>query len=334
MKSNIGRPKRWILSLPARGINIRAFCPMVILLSLAVWQLPAQEGDYEWWNQMHNWDGVTHWSDYIIPSPYYMGPNALPVPYSEKGKVRSDASFGLGYRYHFSASDPTQNLYAGLYVPLFGQRAALGIWGAPVERYNMDASAVMERRTRNRDGKGNASGDIHIDCIYQILRNKSFPDLALRISLRTASGNSLGDARYTDAPGYSFDLSAGKEIPMDSKGDKKICIHAMAGFYAWQMNLKNNRQNDAFLFGTGADFHWGKFSLENSLAGYLGYLGDEEATVVKQEPVAFRDRPVVFRTQISHRMKKINAMIGYQAGLHDWQYHTLKITLEYRFSFR
>ena len=74
--------------------------------------------------------------------------------------------------------------------------------------------------------------------------------------------------------------------------------------------------------------------MENILTEYLDYLSDEEATVLQQDPVAFRDRPVVFRTQISHRMKKINAMIGYQAGLHDWQYHTLKITLEYRFSFR
>ncbi|HDR67963.1 MAG TPA: hypothetical protein ENN61_02805, partial [Bacteroidaceae bacterium] len=48
--------------------------------------------DYSWWNEKHNWDGVSNWTDYLIITPAYMGPNALPVPDLTDGILATNTS--------------------------------------------------------------------------------------------------------------------------------------------------------------------------------------------------------------------------------------------------
>ena len=98
--------------------------------------LPAQ--DYSWWNQKHNWDGYTHWTSYLIFSPGFMGPNALPVPEVRKGITDQRAYLELDVDGHFSQGDQTGNLFTQLYVPLFSNRAGLEISYYPLEVYKTD----------------------------------------------------------------------------------------------------------------------------------------------------------------------------------------------------
>ncbi|RLD59930.1 MAG: hypothetical protein DRJ05_05645, partial [Bacteroidetes bacterium] len=268
-------------------------CPIFLFIIIFVLLLckPAisQNEDATWWNEVHNWDGVTHWSDYIIYSPYYLGPNALSVPFSQKGQVKDRYGLQVNIENHFYSGDKTQNLFVSLYLPVVKNFVAFEFYGVPIEHYKMDEKTVVERRSRIRSGEGYAVGDFYFSTIIQLWKK---PDIAFRMAGRTASGSKLNEARYTDAPGYFFDLSFGKDLLVHEKFVDKIRLHGMIGFYVWQMNLPDSRQNDAILFGLGFDLFMKSFILSNSIDGYSGYFGNEEVVVAnKDQPVVFKDRP-------------------------------------------
>lgn len=292
----------------------------------------SQEDDETWWNTVQDWDGVTPWQSYIIYSPYYMGPNAISVPFTQKGRVKDRYEFEVKYEGHYSKGDRTQNLFLSLYLPLVKDFIAFEFYGVPIEHYNMTEETVIERRARNRSGTGYAIGDFYFSSIIQILRNKSFPDMALRMACKTASGSKLSDARYTDAPGYFFDLSLGKDYRLNMDKRLRLRPHATIGFYSWQMNLPNNRQNDAIMYSLGLDFQMKSFIFSNSIDGYIGYFGDEEVIVGNvNDPVPFKDRPLVYRLDLTKQINKLDFVLGYQAGLHDLSYQTLKFSLIFHF---
>ncbi len=304
---------------------------IAILITIALFiqcKLAVSQEDYSWWNKAHNWDGITSWTDYIIYSPYYLGPNALPVPESEKGFVKDRYEFRVGYESHISTGDKTQNLFLCLYIPLVKNIVAVEFYGVPIEHYKIDEKTVIERRIRNISGEGYAAGDFYFGTVIQILKDKKFPDVALRMSCRTASGSKLSNARFTDAPGYFFDISFGKNLLFNNKYFNKLRFHSMIGFYSWQMNLPNNRQNDAILFGLGVDLSIKKFLVSNALDGYIGYFGNQEVIVVnKDKPVLFKDRPVVYRLEITKESKVIDLILGYQLGIKNFPYQTIKFSL-------
>ncbi len=86
----------------------------------------------------------------------------------------------------------------------------------------MDYETILERRVRYLDGKGTANGDFYFSTIIQLLKKEKLPEVALRMACRTASGNNLGSARYTDAPGYFLDISLGKPSGKSSFLDTSI----------------------------------------------------------------------------------------------------------------
>lgn len=306
----------------------------VWMLCLSIETVIAQDqDDATWWNETHHWDGITSWTQYIIYSPYYMGPNALPVPFSQKGSVKDQFELRMDFESHFSEGDKTQDIFLDCYIPLLKNKIALEFYGIPFENYKMDEPTVIERRARNRSGEGFAAGDLYFSTIIQVIRNQRIPDVALRMACKTASGSKLSDARFTDAPGYFFDLSLGKDFLFADKFINKIRLHGMIGFYSWQMNLPENRQNDAILYGAGLDIQFSGFSLNNSLDGYAGYFGSEPVIVGdKEDPVAFRDRPVIYRLDLMKQAEHFDFGLGYQLGLNDFIYQTFKVSLIYHFS--
>ena len=239
----------------------------------------AQDDDYTWWNNKHHWDGVTSWIYYLIYSPAYMGPNALPVPEIRQGYIEQRISLETRADLHFSTGDNTQNLFLKLRFPFWKGRLAVEMYGVPVEYFKMDTLTRDERRGRDRNPEGFAAGDIYIGTLIQLLRDRgSWPDLLLGMTFRTATGGNLSNARYTDAPGYFFDLSAGKSF----KTGPKLFIRpfVMMGFYVWQTNLDNWRQNDAFLYGIGISLYNDNFECNAKYGGYKGYIGNGDAPMV------------------------------------------------------
>lgn len=277
----------------------------------------SQGDDYTWWNKKHNWDGVTNWMYYLIYSPAYFGPNALPVPEIRNARIDTMISLEGSADLHFSKGDNTQNLFLKFRYPFFDGRVAIEVFGVPVEHFEMDTITRDERYVRDYYAKGYAAGDLYISTMIQLLRDhRSCPDILLGISLRTASGINLGNARYTDAPGYYFDLSAGKSYRLSPAF--KIRPYAMLGFYVWQTNREDLRQNDAFLYGIGLSAYSDRWEFNAKWGGYNGYIGNGDA-------------PMVLRAHILYRINKVQLKLGFQQGLNDFEYTSFRLGTVVRF---
>jgi len=290
-------------------------CPIILLTLLLFFSKTCIAQDYRWWNAKHNWDGVTSWKDYIITKPKYMGPNALPVPDIKNGTISKKAYFQISLEKHTSSGDKTENLYTALFIPLYSHRVGLNINIIPFEHYKTDTITRDIRFARNITGEGFAVGDFYIGTFIQLIENnENLPDVLLTVNLKTASGSKMSDARYTDTPGYFFDLSFGKKFCLNKQKMHFIKPGAMIGFYSWQNQGNGQQQNDAFLYGLGIDFIFQKFDITNSIGGYIGYLGNG-------------DKPVVYRTLLRNKSNKIfNYELKFQLGLHDYQYTSLRLS--------
>lgn len=270
--------------------------------------------DYKWWNLKHDWQiGMRDWRGLMHITPGYLGPNALPVPDVKKGIVQAGTNFELGFDFHFQTGDPTQNLFAKYYRSFADNKIAIELYGVVVEHYAMSEFIRDERIARDFDGKGIANGDLYFSTLLQVIKGKKFPDTMLRMVGRTASGSQLEGARYSDSPGYFFDLSFSKEYPGRNE-NMSFLPFASLGFYSWQTNDDLNLQNDAYMYGAGADLKWSRWSVSNSISGYSGY---------KKE----RDKPMVYTFDLNRSMKNQTLRLQYLYGFRDWNYQTIKFSI-------
>lgn len=272
------------------------------------------EPDWRWWNEKHGWEtGMPSWRSFIRITPGYLGPNALPVPDMKKGVVQSGSNLEFGLDLHFKQGDPTQNIFGKYYRSFADDKIAIELYGVMAEHYAMSDSVRDERFARDYDGKGIAIGDLYFSTLIQLLKDRKFPDTMLRLVGRTASGGHLDAARYSDSPGYYFDVSFSKEY--DARNEQMSFMpYASLGFYSWQTNDDMNLQNDAFMYGAGADFKWSKWTVSNSVSGYSGY---------KHE----KDKPMVYTFDLNHKLKNHTLRLQYLHGIRDWTYHTVKFSV-------
>ena len=267
--------------------------------------------DYSWWNEIHNWDGITPWDQYIIKSPGYMGPNALPVPEMKTGRLPDKASIRLLTDLHYSNGDHTQNVFSSLYLPLAGNRVGLELYGVMVEHYKTDIVTRNERYSRDFDAKGFSVGDLNIATLISLTRDHvKWPDVVIRIVFRIPSGSNMRGARFTDAPGYHFDLLLSKKL------SENLELTGMAGFYSWQLNYNTDRvlyhQNDALLYGIGLIYSKKKIIIGGDIAGYTGYVN-------------IKDSPVVLRLKTELTLGNVKSVLSLQKGVSkDFDYTTVR----------
>jgi len=286
----------------------------IILLFVCLTPLFCYSEDYNWWNIKHGWEpGMPGWRSFLHITPGYLGPNALPVPEIKKGVVQAGTNLELGLDFHFREGDPTQNIFAKYYRSFADDRIAIELYGVVAEHYAMSDDVRDERIARDFDGKGFAAGDLYFSTLIQLVKNRKFPNTMLRMAGRTASGSQLDAARYSDSPGYFFDLSFSKEY--SCKNEKmSFTPFASAGFYSWQTNDVLNLQNDAYMYGLGADFRFSHWTISNSISGYSGY---------KHE----RDKPMVYSFDLNRTLKNKTIRLQYLYGIYVWTYQTLKLSL-------
>jgi len=255
-----------------------------------------------------NWDGVTHWGKYIIVSPKYLGPNALSVPLINNGSIDSLGSVALTANAHFSKGDKTQNLvfYGNYTTP--NNTIAVDLQFVPYEIFKMSHETKTERRVyyKNYDDS-HTVGDVIFNTTFHLLRKKRDKyQLALRLGFRMPSGRHLGAARYADVPGYWIDLGCG--IPFKNPEWKWILN---AGFFVWQTNVDNFRQDDAVLFGSGVEWNHKGIRLQAYAAGYSGYKNNG-------------DRPTLVRVNMEKRVGRKVYIFRLQQGLHDFKYFSVE----------
>ncbi len=285
-----------------------------ILLILPVLSGMAQksENDISWWNKLHNWKvGDPGWRNWMIISPGYFGPNALPVPHVLKGDLFKSPEFELTISNHFQKGDPTQDISGYAYFPFAGNKVAIEMYGVVFEQFAFSEEIRNERFARIKDGKGTAIGDFYFSTLIQLFKDRKIPNTLFRFATKTASGNQLEGARYTDSPAYFFDLSFSKNFGNEFSG--MIKPFAMIGFYTWQTNDELNLQNDALLYGLGTDFIKNNWLFSASWSGYSGYKNE-------------RDRPMQFNFDFRKDFENNALRFQYQHGLQHWEYKTVRIS--------
>ncbi|HEX7847893.1 MAG TPA: hypothetical protein VF476_18965 [Chitinophagaceae bacterium] len=281
--------------------------------------LLASSQTLDWWKNLVNWDGTSHWSTYLITSPKYFGPNAFSVPMINNGSVDSVVSLGITGNFHFSKGDNTQNLM--LYGNYSTKKNTISFDAqfVPYERFQLSHAKKEERRVYYKDYyKKNTVGDVVVNTTIQLFERwrKKNVHMALRVGLRMPSGSELGAARYADVPAYWIDI--GNSFVFKNSNWKWI---NMLGFLVWQTNDDDLRQDDAFLFGSGVEWNHKKIRLQAYGAGYLGYKSNG-------------DKPVVFRMFLERAGKKFNTLVRFQQGLHDFEYTTAELGVKFIFPYK
>lgn len=271
---------------------------------------------FDRWAQVVNWDGISHWSRYLITQPAFQGPNALPVPLIGTGSIDTTTYIGISGNLHFSSGDNTQNFRLFTNYCLAKNLVAIDIAWIPIEHYTL-SNAIKEKRHVFSEFYNDklTRGDVYLNTNIQIMNKwRKYIQLGIRIGFRFPSGGGFGAARYIDAPGYYFDLSYGKNLNNES-----LKWIGMLGFYVWQIESDRFNQNDAFLFGNGIEWTKNNLKLQASINGYLGWMDGRG------------DKPIVFRTNFQKRFKKISLIGGFQQGLHDFNYSSFEFGMQYNF---
>ena len=288
-----------------------------ILLFSSLFAL-AQSQDYQWWNTIHGWQtGMPGWRMWLILSPKYLGPNALPVPELKNGIIPRKGDLEFGADFHFRPGDPTQDLSGRFLLPFAHSKIALELYGFIVEKYQMSNAIRDERFARDEDGKGITQGDFYFSTLIQLTKDRKFPNALLRMACKTSSGGAYYAARVTDSPAYFFDLDISKDIK--NKAGTIIRPMGMIGFYSWQTNDELNLQDDALLYGAGFECPRKSWLFSSSLTGYYGYKNNG-------------DRPMVLNIDLKKNLGKKTLRVRYLHGFHDWEYNTVKISLIWYFN--
>jgi hypothetical protein len=287
-------------------------CTLALLLLLYI---PGKAQTFTRWAQVVGWDGVSHWSKYMISMPGYQGPNSLPVPRITNGSIDSNFTISATGQLHYSKGDQTQNLNIYANYCLVKDRISFDLVWVPYERYTM-STVIKEKRhvfSQFFDDQ-EATGEVHLNTNIQLLNKwRKNIQLALRIGYRFPSGSGFGAARYTDGPGYYFDLSAGKSI-----AHTPLKWIGMLGFYTWQIESAEHNQDDAFMFGTGLEWNKPLLKIQGYIAGYLGYLKNSG------------DKPIVLRLQGEKKFNRISVLFGLQHGIHDFAFTSVEAGAKYQ----
>lgn len=275
--------------------------------------------DHYWWANNVGWDGQRFWGDYIIRSPRFLGPNALPIPRLGNGRVPNERSFALSGNSHFTPGDATQNLAIYGTYNLVPDVISFELYWVPIEYFNLSHAIKTERKTFHIFYNEHlASGDIYLHTLIQVLKAETHPlDLALRIGYRFPSSTMLGMARYTDSPGYYLDLSFGKKL---IDGSLDLSVQGMGGIFVWQINQNRQNQNDAPLFGVGLNLEGKNWAIAPAFRGYSGYLnnGDRPMALSLSGQVDLGPRWQLFGTV--------------QTGFGDLLYNSFELGSKFRFA--
>lgn len=247
-------------------------------------------------------------------TPYYFGPNALPVPEMAErpsDRIRAEA----GTRLYFGhRGGTTVNTNVRVVVPLWSDRVNLVSW-ANIREFYWDVDPVlippgMSLEQYKRSRPGSTPGDIYVSTDMLVVRESEYaPDLIMRATLKTASGDDYETARHFDSAAYYFDFTGAKTF---SFGEFSLRPSVNVGFMCWQIGI--NRQDDALMTGVQLGADWRGWSLKSDLSGYAGRLHSND-------PQA-HDRPAVVRGALSRELGRCVLTGSWEHGLRDFPYNS------------
>ena len=257
-------------------------------------------------------------SSYMISyiSPEYFGPYAFPVPEQMEGEICNSLHLEVSgdLVQGTKLGDMTSAATFKASVPLWTDRATFSVWGELHEWYTDTPEARDYRRVSPESPlKGDGAGSIYYSIDMLVLKEGEVrPSVALRAATQSATGDKYEVARHYDAPGYFFDISCGKSIPLSDAS--YIRISATAGFVCWQID--RGSQNDALLLGGKASFSSPKLTLSAEYGQYSGLEG-------KNIP-AVGDSPKTFTLEGGMHFGRVSPFLKWQKGINDWPFSLLR----------
>lgn len=264
-------------------------------------------------------------------STRYFGPYAFPVPDLLNGRIHHGLSAELACDVVAGRIGGKENMdwtvapTFRLSIPLWTDRAAFSIWGEFHEFYR-DTQAARDARgiTSTAPLEGNDSGNLYFSLEIQALKEKEFiPSVAVRATTLTATGDNSEIARHYDAPGYFFDISAGKNFGIGGNGTLRVS--ATAGFVCWQIG--KGTQNDALLLGAGLTYSCPLADFHAEYGQYKGRVKDWAESL----GINSGDYPQSLKARISLHFGNFSPFIYMQYGLQDWPFTQFRAGLTWSF---
>lgn len=251
-------------------------------------------------------------------APLFFGPNALPVPQMLDGRVSTGLYLELAGDVHKGFyGDMTETVSARVSIPLFTPRVNLSVWMPVLEFFQYTPEALEHFRPRVERLRGYEVGNVYVSADIHLFKEKRImPDVAVRAVIITASGDGDECSRNYDAPGYFFDVSAGKSFRLGDGFFRSVRVAASGGFLCWQ--IAQTAQNDAWMYGVSAALSTSIMELSCAWQGYSGWKHDG-------------DRPMVVRACLAFPVKGFRPLLGYEYGLRDYPYHHFRAGLGYTF---
>lgn len=256
------------------------------------------ENKYQWWEKRHGLNQNVALSK-IKRAPYYLGPNALPVPESYDAIIPYRTSIVAGARYQFAKNETTFNPEAQLVFPIQKNRMMFGFQTRFFEWYETDTLTRDNRFMRDSISKGISQSESFLYFRGKVWQNfYFFPDFTITFGLKMNTGKNLENARHTNAPGYWFSGDFGKKILLINQ--TKIRAFTRLGGFIWQTS--DNEQNDAWLYALGLSISNQNYKADISIDGFSGYKNDG-------------DRPVVLSVNFNKNMPNGFFTLQYRRGL-------------------
>lgn len=251
-------------------------------------------------------------------SPLYFGPNALPVTDMLDGTTSEKIYAEVAYDYFKGFyGDRTNTFFAKLNLPLFTPRVNLSVWMPVIEFYKNTESSFAHQQPLKRQNRGKEVGNVYVSTDIHVFKQRRItPDVTLRIGLITASGDGEQCSRFFDAPGYFFDTSIAKSIPVKNGFVNDLRFVLNLGFLCWQ--VATSSQNDAYMYGLKGILNTKAFNFSVSYQGYSGWIGNG-------------DKPMVIKTDLVGKYKGFRPILAYEYGLRDFPYNHLRVGLGYVF---
>lgn len=280
---------------------------IVFSLALAVFSLDGYSQEGVWQEQLR----------LLQYSPRYFGPNAFPVPELRNGSIGSSIEVEIRGDYHYYEGDQTKDVFTRLLVPVANGCAGVEVSWVVYEYYEMTRSTVEERHAAGTSWKTGATGDVIVSSFYRLLNNAQTA-ITLEAALKTASGNRLADARYTDAASYWFDINIGRSLYRSADNKCNVSIQGLCGFYCWMTNDIVHRQNDAIVYSGGMSGKFRDITFAVDIAGLFGYENNG-------------DRPLQIRTKLNYELSRNILSLRYGHGMKDDLYDTYSLAYIRRF---
>jgi len=208
-------------------------------------------------------------------NPGSMGFNALPSLPTADPDIGVDIAFDVQVATQFDSS--LENVagvpYFKLTVP-FARRVVLATWGTPLELWRVDAETQQDRGTPDRSGV--SRGDLYFGGLFVLVPEGGWwPSIATHYAVKTTTGKSFNNRRFTDAPAYVIEAAFGKDVPIPDPPEwlTRLRVLGKFGFFSWQQLTET--QNDAFTYGIAVAATFAD-TLDATLdwRGYRGGQGD------------------------------------------------------------